>query len=360
MARGAIRIPIIQKDGRLICYQNGGIDEISGESVRHIAELDIPAWVKLASRNRLATRFLRCMPRAGCLSGDSLMIFAFQKRIYIADLKENGIKTSFPVRAGFSNPLNIAPVEADRAYIAVYGDYGTNRERQPVFLYGITRDLQNKVLYRFPRNTIRHIHNVIPDTHGDSCFVFTGDSGDASGIYRLSRTEYSGAVALGSQRFRAVQGFIRGSSLLYATDAVMETNYVYELDLSAGSLKWDCLGELNGSCIYGTEYKGRVFLATCVEPDESVRGRVRKYFTRRIGKGIRNRMVTLVEVRGKTVRQIVEFEKDVWPMNLFQYGAIMFPRIYGDNRFLYYMPVGVKKEDLKLKKLYLSGENEHE
>lgn len=360
MAAGAIRIPLIQKDGRLICYQNGGIDELSGESIRRIAELDIPAWVKLASRNRLAARFLRCMPRAGCLSGDRLLIFAFQKRIYIADIKENRIKNSFPVRAGFSNPLNIAPVEPGHAYIAVYGDYGANRERQPVFLYGITGDLQNKVLYRFPGNTIRHIHNVIPDTQGDSCFVFTGDAGEASGIYRLSRLECCRAVALGSQRFRAVQGFIRGSSLLYATDAVMETNYVYELDLSAGDPEWNCLGELNGSCIYGTEYNGRVFLATCVEPDETVQGRVRKYFTRRLGKGIRNRKVTLVEVCGKTVRQIAEFEKDGWPMNLFQYGAIIFPRIYGDNRFLYYMPVGVKKEDLKLKKIYLSGENEHE
>ncbi len=361
MAGGIIRIPMVQKDDRLICYQNGGIYEMCGESARRIAKLDVPAWVKLAYRSRLAIRLLRCIPRAGCLSGGRLLIFAFRKTIYVVDTEEKRVKAGFPVREGFSNPLNIVPMEAGGEYIAVYGDYGANRERRHVFLYGITGDLQNKVLYRFPKNTIRHIHNVIPDPRGDAWFVFTGDTGKDSGIYRFSPgLGRCGAVALGRQEYRAVQGFLRGSSLLYATDAVMETNHVYELGWSEERPEWNCLGELNGSCIYGTEYKSRVFLSTCVEPDETARGRFRKYFTRRLGTGIKDRRVTLVEVCGKTVREIASFQKDGWPMNLFQYGTIVFPRMYGDNRFLYYMPIGVKAEDMKLKKLYLGGESGHE
>ena len=124
---------MVQKDDRLICYQNGGIYEMCGESARRIAKLDVPAWVKLAYRSRLAIRLLRCIPRAGCLSGGRLLIFAFRKTIYVVDTEEKRVKAGFPVREGFSNPLNIVPMEAGGEYIAVYGDYGANRERRHVF-----------------------------------------------------------------------------------------------------------------------------------------------------------------------------------------------------------------------------------
>ena len=203
----------------------------------------------------------------------------------------------------------------ERLRFTVYG-LRLKSEGLPLTGYG----LQVEKVYTFEAGTVRHIHNIVQD--GDGFLLFVGDNEAKAGIYRVNRdwTEVK-PWKTGQQKYRAVVGWPYQGGVLYATDSVETENHI-RLITKDGEEKE--LAALNGSCIYGCETRDYYLFSTTVEPHEG--GGTKALFVDTLGGGIKSRDVTIMAVSKKdlAVRQVASFEKDRWPMKLFQYGRCIF------------------------------------
>lgn len=318
-------------DGRWLNYYNG--DFYVGDEC--ISDSHIPWYKKLLTRNRIIARILRDTPRCIESLDENRFIICHQCKVWLLDLKEKTFSVLQISRKGFSTPLNLC---SDGQYV-YWGEYGDNSQRDSVNIYRLSNDLTIDVIYKFPKNSIRHIHNIIWDKDSRHFFILTGDLERASGIYIASK-DWSDIkpVALGQQKFRAVIGCPYKQGLIYATDSVSEDNYIYLLQ--NGKVKTLCA--FPGSCIYGTQTKDYYVFASTVEPPEG-RGFL-NMFTYKLGNGIKDRYSHLITVNKDNleVKEILKVKKDVWPMKLFQYGSITFPKGQENNNELWYNIVACK------------------
>lgn len=289
---------------------------------------------------RVLARLFRAEPKYAVPINESQMLLVGHRTIKVVDVEKHIVKDISSSREGFSDPLNIC--DGREKWVALWGDYGPNTEHDIVNIYGLTKDSKVETVFSFESGQVRHIHNIIPKLSG-GYYVFTGDQEKRAGIYKTNAAfDQVEPVKIGQQQYRAVVGFDTPKGLLYATDAVNEKNYVYLLD-GKGEPKKICA--LNGSCIYGTEFKGKYYLSTTVEPDENNRG-VTSWISSKRGEGILSDEVYLIEIDDEmSFKKIEKFKKDSLPMKLMQYGAIHFPR--GKMEELWCYPVAVKKYDGK-------------
>ena len=81
-----------------------------------------------------------------------------------------------------------------------------------------------------------------------------------------------------------------------------------------------------------------------MEPDASL-SYWRYWLTYRLGKGINDRKVRVVAGNLEEGFSVVaEFEKDLWPYTMFQFGNVLFPKCDISGEVLI-QPVAVKKYD---------------
>src|ERR1700736_3771062 len=116
--------------------------------------------------------------------------------------------------------------------------------------------------------------------------------------------------------------------LYYSSDTPLETNHIYLID--RGGQVSDLAG-LGSSSIYGCRVGDSIFFSTMVEPSSINKGRhVRIYGSH----------------DGRAWQPLLAWQKDRWPMKLFQYGNAIFPD--GDNgtQYLAVTTIAVGSEDL--------------
>ena len=289
---------------------------------------------------RVLARLFRTEPKYAVPINESQMLLAGHRTIKVVDVKKQVIEDIYSSREGFSDPLNICI--GSGKWVALWGDYGSNAEHDTINIYGLTIDNKVENIYTFRSGQIRHIHNIIPKMSG-GYYIFTGDQEKSAGIYKANASlEQVEPVKIGQQQYRAVIGFDTPKGLLYATDAVNEKNYIYLLD---GKDEPQRVCALNGSCIYGTEFQGKYYFSTTVEPDENNRGGI-SWISSKRGEGILSDEVYLMEIDDEmNFKTIEKFKKDSLPMKLMQYGAIQFPKWKMEELWCY--PVAVKKYDGK-------------
>jgi hypothetical protein len=248
-------------------------------------------------------------------------------------------------RKGFSNPLNLSS-DGINVY---WGDYGNNASHESVNIYRLTPKLNVDVVYTFPKGIIRHIHNIIWDEKHQFFYVMTGDMEATSGIY-IASSDWSMVkpVAIGSQQYRAVVAFPYKNGLIYATDSVEDSNHIYLLQ----DEEVKPLHLFPGSCIYGTEIKDFFVFSSTVEPPEG-RG-LMSLLTNRLGTGIQDRYVHLIIISKNdlTLEEILKVKKDIWPMKLFQYGSIMFPKGQKMCEGLWYYSIACKGDGKSFKLVF--------
>ena len=293
---------------------------------------------------RVLARLFRTDPKYAVPINESQMLLAGHRTIKVVDVEKQVIEDIYSSREGFSDPLNICI--GSGKWVALWGDYGSNAEHDMINIYGLTIDNKVENIYTFRSGQIRHIHNIIPKMSG-GYYIFTGDQEKSAGIYKANASfEQVEPVKIGQQQYRAVVGFDTSKGLLYATDAVSEKNYVYLLD---GKDEPQRVCALNGSCIYGTEFRGKYYFSTTVEPDENNRGGI-SWISSKRGEGILSDEVYLMEIDDEmNFKTIEKFKKDSLPMKLMQYGAIQFPK--GKMEELWCYPVAVKRYDGVAQKL---------
>ena len=303
-------------------YRNGHFFS-SGEMVGSIPLSKIR---QLLSHIRLTNRLLRLEPRLAVALTEKEYIVVFQRKIFLLNISKKCITEAYPVREGFSNPLNICSMKKYGQAVAYWGDYEINEGKKSINIYKYQVGAPPKVCYTFKEGLINHVHQIIFDPYRERFIIFTGDFGKEVGIYtadnRFTNVE---PLFVGNENFRACQGIVTEDGLLWATDAVMKENHLFYLSFNQPDKIRD-LATLNGSVIYGLPINDGLLFSTTVESYPSNNRGFSKFLDDRIGPGIKSRDVDLMFVsKDLKVQLLHRFRKDCWPMRLFQYGQIQFP-----------------------------------
>lgn len=301
--------------GLLFKHQTFYFVHLKSGKTEMIAQLPAEWKKKLFCRIRLVNRLLRMEPRCAGRLDERHFVVNVLGKVWLLDIRANKVTELMKLRQGYSL-LNFCEKEE----CLYWGDYGANPNHEEIKIYRLGKDMNLRVVYRFPAGSIRHIHNIIND--GDGFIVLCGDNEPQAGIYRANAdwSEVS-PLRIGEQKYRAVVGFSHNGGLLYATDSV-ETENNLRLIEADGTER--ILTAINGSCIYGGETKDYYLFSTTVEPHEG--GGIRRMLSNQLGGGIKSKDVYILAVDKKdfSVHTIKKYKKDIWPMKLFQYGRAPF------------------------------------
>ena len=284
-----------------------------------VGKLEIPLLKRFFIRIRMFVRLLRLEPRVIERLTENEFVFCALHKMWVLNIVDKKIRLLTENRFGWSDPLNMCKV-GDNIY---WGEYGCNQEKDVVNIYRLNSKKEISVVYTFPKNTIRHIHNIIWSTSEQIFYIFTGDKEDCAGIYKSDKDwAMVEPILIGNQQYRAVVGFPLKKGIIYVTDSVETPNNIYVYQNN----EIESITSFPGSCIYGTETKSYYLFASTVEPPEG-RGFF-NMFTYKLGSGIQDWYSHLIKVRKDNleVEEILKVKKDILPMKLFQYGTIMFPK----------------------------------
>lgn len=312
----------------LLCAEISPSQVPSKELPWHTLASFRPDWWRHGSTSfRLSSRLFRDGFHALAILSTGGLVGAVPGAIVTLPPGENEFRTTHAIIRG-TRPLHITAVPSGTVY---WGEYFDNAARDEVYIYASAdRGEKWNVAYTFPKPAIRHVHNIVYDAWGDYLWVLTGDYGDECRILRAS-CDFSrvDVVLQGNQQARAVALVPREDGLYFATDTPLEKNFIYRMDRKGGLQK---LAEITSSSIYGCRVRDGIFFSTMVEPSEVNSDRsVRIY-------GSRN---------GENWPPVLAWQKDRWPMSLFQYGNALFPD--GDNsNYLAVTTAAVEHDDQAL------------
>jgi hypothetical protein len=227
-----------------------------------------------------------------------------------------------------TRPLNLAVTDDDKIF---WGEYFDNRDRDEVYIYGSENFGKTwEIVYTFPKQQIRHIHNVVYDRWNDCLWILTGDYGTECQIVRASCDWKTVEIVFsGEQQTRAVAAIPTQEAVYFATDTPLENNYIYRLD-RAGKLEQ--LAAIDSSSLYGCQVGRAFFFSTMVEPSRNNRIR----YSRLYG-----------STNGLSWKALLEWRKDLWSMTLFQYGNTILPGGNNTTNLLALTSIAVEKNDLK-------------
>lgn len=333
----------VNKNGDIISFKRGWLYKNNQASICLINERKL----RFLSRIRLVSRLLRLEPRCATPINEYLLLVSFRHQVILVDISEGKTLDYLPVRLSFSNPLTFCSMWRYGQEEVYWGDYGENENCDEIHIYKYSMG-EMKVCYTFSAKQIKHVHNILYDKWHNRFVVLTGDFGDNVGIYLASRDFNTvEPFLIGDERYRAVQGFVTETGLVWATDAVMSDNHLYYCPFENKEVIE--IAPLNGSVIYGIPVNDGLLFSTTVEPYPTGGSFLKVIFNNRIAPGIKSRDVHLVFCsRDLKVSVLRTFKKDCLPLCLFQYGQIMFPK-YDIEELdeVLINPMSVKKYDGK-------------
>lgn len=251
--------------------------------------------------------------------GDSCALILANKSVYA--LRKDQIALLGKVHG--SRPLALCAAN-DTFY---YGEYQSNLERLPVHVWKMGEDnLHWQVAWRFTGT--RHVHGVFHDPYDNSIWVTTGDLNHEAGIWRTDddfKTLHK--IAGGTQQTRSIQLLFTQQHVYFGSDTPGEENHIYRMDKNGRSIEQ--LSAVGSSVFYGCMVRECLFFSTAVEPSNVNSTRYAEIWG---------------SVDGKEWNIIRRFKKDVWPIRYFQYGQVLFPSGPGDEKNLWFTPMGVEHD----------------
>ena len=287
-----------------------------------------PAWWRnLSAKARLTFRLFRDGFHALATLGSGHIVAAAPGAILTLAPGESEFRLSHRVLRG-TRPLHIAATPDDHVF---WGEYFDNPVRDEVHIYASTNlGASWDVAYTLPRGAVRHVHNIVYDEWAHCLWVLTGDNGSECRILRASCDFKNVDVVLsGHQQARAVALVPAPDAVYFSSDTPLEANHVYRLD-RGGTLTE--LASLSSSSIYGCRAGSGIFFSAMVEPS-------------RINPDRRVRLYGSSD--GLGWQPLLQWEKDLWPMSLFQYGNASLPDGRNSTDLLAVTTVAVRRDDLK-------------
>jgi hypothetical protein len=287
-----------------------------------------PRWKRrLSVTSRLTARLFRDGFHALAVLPSGSLVAAVPGAIVTLAPGETNFRQTHAISRG-TRPLHITCVPSGTVY---WGEYFDNAARDEVHIYGSSDQGRTwHVAYTFPKSAVRHIHNIVHDLWGDCVWIFTGDYGDECRILRATcDLTHIDVVLQGNQQTRAVAAVPTESAIYFSSDTPLESNYIYRLDRQG---KLSQLAGISSSSIYGCRVGEHVFFSTMVEPSEVNRDRnVRMY-----GADVK---------KTEPWQPLLAWQKDSWPMGLFQYGNAFLPDGNNTTRYLALSTIAVDGND---------------
>jgi hypothetical protein len=291
----------------------------------HVGEARPPWWRKPTSSFRLTARLFRDGFHTLAILRSGEMIGAVPKAIVTLAAGEREFRTTHRILRG-TRPLHITTTPDDHVF---WGEYFDNPGRHEVNIYASSdRGAHWDVAYTFPKGAIRHVHNIVHDEWENCLWVLTGDNGSECRIVRAS-CDFSDVkiVLSGRQQARCVALIPTRDAIYFASDTPLEKNYVYRLDRRGNLIH---VARLSSSSVGGCRVGDAVFFSTMVEP--SVANPERNVWIYGSSDGVQ-------------FTSLWKWEKDRWPMGLFQYGNAFFSNGNNTSGILAVTTVAVRGAD---------------
>ena len=335
--------------GKLVCYKDGKLLVYCDDRI----ESDYPVFSSrreaLLGKCRFLFRAMRLGIRTAVALDETHILLSIGNMMYEYDLEarrlSNGYSCCEGVRALIFSPVKGIEGIDDGVY---FGTYQSVSSTNPVHIYKRTGIDEWQIEYTFEAGSVGHVHNIIADPYRQCAWIFTGDFGDHAAIWKV--TENFGKVErvfYGNQKYRACVINALPEGLLYATDSPLDDDYIILLNPETGELK--VIMSIEGSCIYGCKWKDKYVFESSVEPSGVYRNKLHFLLSREIGPGIKDRYVRMYCGNLEDgFKEIYKEKKDCLPYATFQFGVVKFS--FGENNSdkLYFQPVAVKTNDLKL------------
>ncbi len=291
-------------------------------------------WRTLSASSRLTSRLFRDGLHALAVLSSGEIVAAIPGAIVTLPTGGSEFKISHKMVRG-TRPLHFAVTPDEHIY---WGEYFDNAARDEVYIYtSHDRGASWKIAYTFPKGEIRHVHNIVYDRWENCLWVLTGDNGSECRILRASCDFSTVDVVLsGNQQARAVAMVAMEDGLYFSSDTPLESNHVYRIDRKG---KVDRIADLSSSSIYGCKVGNVIFFSTMVEPSEvNTTSSISIY-----GGDLNNR-----ESSEPSWPSLLSWEKDHWPMKLFQYGNAFLPDGENTSGLLALSTAAVRTHDLEM------------
>ncbi len=294
-----------------------------------------PLWRLFSSRSRLASRLFRNGFHALALLPSGGLVAAVPGAIASLAPGESSFRVTHQMLRG-TRPLHITAAPDGTVY---WGEYFDNPRREAVHIYAsCDKGSSWQIAYTFPPLAVRHVHNIVYDRWENCFWVLTGDDRDECRVLKASLDFNSVQTILsGQQQVRAAALIPTPEALYFSSDTPSERNHVYRLDRQGGL---DAVAELNGSSIYGCSVGDAIFFSTMVEPSSVNMDRHARLYG---------------SADGRSWHSPLAWQKDRWPMGLFQFGNIFLPDGANTTGILALTTLALKGADLETSLWKMTG-----
>ncbi len=340
--------------GDLVCYKEGCVIVYGKNNSATKFPIFLNIKERLLAKNNVLYRGLRLGIRSSIALDDNTILLSTGSHLYELNLSSKLLSKGFFLENGirpliYTKVKNICEFD-DGIY---FGGYLTNSLKNSVNVYHRIGVDQWKVVYTFPQGAINHVHNIVPDPYRQCLWVFTGDFGEASAIWKVKDNfKTVERVVCDDQKYRGCVVYALPEGLLYATDAPFSDDYIYLMNTD--TYEMNELFPIHGSCIYGCQWKDKYVFSSTVEGDGRKMSRMEWLFTRKRGAGVKDNFVHIYMGNlQEGFKEIYKEKKDCLPFYTFQFGVFKFPAGVNNSDTLYFQPVATKKHDLRLLSLSL-------
>lgn len=335
--------------GRLVCYQQGYILVMEGETIISSFHIEISLKEKCLGRSRYLFRLLRMGIRAAEAIDENHIVYSIGNMLYEMNLSNGKISDGYFCGEGI-RPLTFTSICSIKGFDdgLYFGGYLGNRSKSPVSIYKRTGVDKWDIVYTFPQGVINHVHGIIADKYRQCLWIFTGDFGEASAIWKVSDNfDCVNRIVCNDQKYRGCVAFAIPEGILYATDAPFANNFIYLMNTDTYEVKE--ITSIDGSCIYGCQWKDRYVFSSTVEGDGRDTSRFQFYFGHERGAGIKDEFVHLYCGNlSEGFKEIYKEKKDFLPLYTFQFGVFKFPYGINNSDTLFFQPIATNKNDLNL------------
>ena len=215
--------------GDLVCYQYGML--FIYRDGRQVAKypLFFSKEETLIGRFNPLFRLLRLGVRAAEPINEHLIVLSVGNNLYEYDFYTHKLSDGCYIGKGI-RPLIFTTVKSIIGFedCICFGGYRGNQDKDLVHIYKRTRTDNWEIVYTFEKGAINHVHNIIADPYRNCLWVFTGDFGEASAIWKVTDNfKKVERVLCNDQKYRGCVIFPVKEGLIYATDAPFAPNYIY-------------------------------------------------------------------------------------------------------------------------------------
>ena len=337
-------------DGKLVCYGHGDIWAFDGDEVVLHYSLFSSLKERVLGRCNALNRLLRLGIRNATPIDDKNVLISFGNKLFELDIWTGELSGGYYCGEGI-RPLSFTTVKGidgfdDGIY---FGGYLVNMDKTPVSIYRRIDTDKWETVFTFPQGTINHVHNIIADHYRNCLWIFTGDFGEASAIWKVTDNfKKNERVLFDDQKYRACVVYSLPEGLLYATDTPFTDDYIYMLNPETMEVKE--LYPIHGSCIYGCQWKDKYVFSSTVECDGRDISRWEFLFSRKRGVAIKDNYVHLYAGNlQEGFKELYKERKDNLPYFTFQFGVFKFPVGVNNSENLYFYPVATKNDGKLMK-----------